>query len=89
MLIATPTRSRRSGDQSEKSSPESVTASCAAAIPKWMKRLIRRAILRSMAMVGSNPLTSAAIRTSNRDASKEVMGPPPFTPASRFRQYVG
>ena len=29
-----------------------------------MKRLIRRAILRSMAIVGSKPFTSAAMRTS-------------------------
>ncbi len=86
VLIATPTRSRRSGDHPEKSSPACVTASCAAAIPKWMNRLIRRAIFRSIATVGSNPLTSAAIRTSNPVASNEVIGPPPLTPASRLRQ---
>ena len=86
VLIATPTRSRCSGDQAAKSRPASSTASCAAAIPKWMKRLMRRAILRSMATVGSKPLTSAAIRTSNPVGSNDVMGPAPLTPARRLRQ---
>ena len=41
-----------------------VTASVAAATPKWMNRLIRRTILRSIVSSGSKPLTSAAIFTS-------------------------
>ena len=47
-----------------KSRPASATASLPAAMARWMKRLMRRAILRSMATVGSKSLTSAAMRTS-------------------------
>ena len=64
VLTATATRSRWSRSYASKSRPECATASLPAAMPRWMKRLIRRAILRSMAMVGSKPLTSAAMRTS-------------------------
>jgi hypothetical protein len=88
VLMTTATRSRRSIGQSAKSSPASSTASFAAATPKWMNRLIRRAILRSIAIVGSKSLTSAAIRTSNPVASKDVIGPAPETPARRLDQYV-
>src|SRR5258706_6910688 len=54
-----------------------------------MKRVIRRAILTSMTVDGSKPRTSAAIRTSNADASNPWMIRVPVTPATRFDQYVG
>ena len=88
VLMTTPTRSRRSGDQSLKSRPECSTASAEAAMAKWMKRLIRRAIFRSSPTVGSKSFTSAAIRTSKPVGSKLVIGPPPETPARRFVQKV-
>src|SRR5512132_3414650 len=88
VLITTAARSRCSGDHASKSSLASSTASFAAATAKWMKRLIRRAILRSMATVGTKSLTSAAIFTSWPVVSKLVMGPPPGTPARRFVQNV-
>ena len=55
-----------------------------------MKRLIRRAILASITVVGSKSRTSAAIRTSNA-GRVEAAGPSrvPVTPATRFDQYVG
>ena len=89
VLTTTPIRSRSSADAVERSSPAARTASSAAAIAKWMKRLIRRAILRSMATVGSKLFTSAAIRTSNPVGSNEVMGPAPDRPATRLRQKSG
>ena len=64
VFTATATRSRCSGSIAAKSRPESATASLPAAMARWMKRLIRRAILRSIAIVGSKSLTSAAMRTS-------------------------
>ena len=60
-----------------KSMPASATASLPAAIAKWMNRLIRRAIFASIAIVGSKSMTSAAIRTSNADASKPWIEPRP------------
>ena len=51
-----------------------------------MKRLIRRAILGSMTVAGSNPSTSAAILTSCREVSKLVISRVPVTPAVRFDQ---
>ena len=88
VLMTTAVRSRRSTDQSAKSSPAWSTASFAAAIAKWMKRLIRRAILRSIATAGSKSLTSAAIRTSKPVASNDVIGPAPDTPSVRLAQNV-
>ena len=64
VLKATAARSRCSGDHASKSRPLSATASLPAAMARWMKRLMRRAILRSMTVVGSKSLTSAAMRTS-------------------------
>ena len=66
--------------------PESATASLPAAIAKWMNRLIRRAILASMTLVGSKSRTSAAMRTSCADASKLWIVRVPVTPATRFDQ---
>ena len=54
-----------------------------------MNRLIRRAILGSMTLVGSKSRTSAAMRTSWLDASKLRIVRVPVTPAWRFAQYVG
>jgi hypothetical protein len=64
VLTTTPIRSRSSWLRAARSSPESAIASLPAAIARWMKRLIRRAILASITVVGSNPTTSAAMRTS-------------------------
>ncbi len=89
VFTTTPTRSRSSWDIAAKSIPESRTASLPAAIAKWMKRLIRRAIFGSIATVGSKSRTSAAIWTSNADGSKLRMRRVPVTPATRFDQYVG
>ena len=89
VLMATAARSRCSGLHAAKSRPASATASLAAAMPKWMKRLMRRAILGFMATDGSKPLTSAAMRTSRSEASKCVMGPPPLLPATALAQKVG
>ena len=46
-----------------------------AAIAKWTDRLIRRAIFGSIAIVGSKPFTSAAIRSRSPIASKLLIGP--------------
>ena len=89
VLTTTPTRSRCSWLIAAKSIPLSATASLPAAIAKWMKRVIRRAIFGSMATVGSKPRTSAAIWTSNPLASKPWIRRVPVTPATRFDQYVG
>jgi hypothetical protein len=51
-----------------------------------MKRLIRRAILGSIAVVGSKSSTSAAIWTSKPAGSKLLMRRVPVTPATRFDQ---
>ena len=51
-----------------------------------MNRLMRRAIFASMNFVGSKSRTSAAIWTSNADASKEVILRVPVTPPRRFDQ---
>ncbi len=75
-----------SGVIAEKSRPADATASFPAAIAKWMKRLIRRAIFGSIPTAGSKPLTSAAIRTSYPVGSKLAIGATPDTPARRFRQ---
>ena len=88
VLMTTATRSRSSGVQAAKSSPERSTASVAAATPKWMNRLIRRTIFRSIVSVGSKSLTSAAIFTSCPEVSNVVIGPAPETPPRRFVQYV-
>ncbi len=69
-----------------KSMPLWATASLPAAIAKWMKRLIRRAILASMWAAGSKSRTSAAMRTSWADASKLRMVRVPVTPACRLAQ---
>ena len=86
VLTTTPTRSRSSSVIAAKSMPESATASLPAAIAKWMKRVIRRAIFGSMAAVGSKSSTSAAIRTSKPVASKPWIVRVPVTPATRFDQ---
>ncbi len=59
----------------EESRRASAMASLAAAMPRWMKRLMRRAILGFMATAGSKSLTSAAMRTSRSEASKLRDGP--------------
>ena len=89
VLTTTPTRSSWSWSIAAKSIPESRTASPPAPIASWMKRLIRRAILASITVVGSKSRTSAAMRTSNADASKRLTVRVPVTPATRFDQYVG
>ena len=89
VLTTTPTRSRWSWSIAAKSIPESRTASLPAAIAKWMNRLIRRAILASIATVGSKSRTSAAMRTSKPVGSKLEIVRVPVTPATRFDQYVG
>ena len=86
VLTTTPTRSRWSWSIAAKSIPASRTASFPAPIASWMKRLIRRAILASITVVGSKSRTSAAIRTSNADASKRRTVRVPVTPATRFDQ---
>jgi hypothetical protein len=86
VLTTTPTRSRWSWVIAPKSMPESATASLPAAIAKWTKRLIRRAIFGSMAAAGSNPRTSAAIWTSKPVGSKLWIRRVPVTPATRFDQ---
>ena len=53
VFTTTPTRSRSSSVIAAKSIPEDATASLPAPIARWMKRLIRRAILASIAVVGS------------------------------------
>src|SRR5205807_4471749 len=57
-------------------------ASCA-------NRAVRRARLRGIAVRGSNPWTSAAIRTGNPDASNRVSGRTPLRPASRLAHVSG
>ena len=44
-------------------------ACAAAATASWLKRLMRRACLKSIQVAGSKPLTSAAICTSSADGS--------------------
>ncbi len=85
VLTTTATRSRCSGVIAPKSSPAWATASLPVAIAKWMKRLIRRAILGSIPMPGSKPFTSAAMRTSKPVASKWAIGATPEMPALRLR----
>ena len=51
-----------------------------------MNRLIRRAILASMTVVGSKSRTSAAILTSWAETSKLRTRRVPVTPATRFDQ---
>src|ERR1035437_4606468 len=89
VFITTPTRSRWSSLIAVKSIPDEATASLPAAIANWMKRLIRRAILASIATVGSKSRTSAAIFTSKFVASNDWIRRVPETPATRLRQYVG
>src|ERR1019366_633283 len=89
VFITTPTRSRWSWLIAAKSIPEEATASFPAAIANWMKRLIRRAILASIATVGSKSRTSAAIFTSKLAGSKDRIRRVPETPATRLPQYVG
>ncbi len=79
-------RSRSSTAIAAKSSPDVAIASWPAPIAKWMNRLIRRAILRSIAIVGSKPLTSAAMRTSRSDASNDSDGARPGDAVERLRQ---
>ena len=86
VLTTTPTRSRSSSVIAAKSIPESATASLPAAIAKWMKRVIRRAIFGSIAAAGSKSRTSAAIWTSKPVASKPWIRRVPVTPATRFDQ---
>jgi hypothetical protein len=86
VLTTTPTRSRCSVVIAPKSMPESATASLPAAIAKWMKRLMRRAIFGFMAFAGSKSRTSAAMRTSWPDGSKLEIVRVPLTPAWRFAQ---
>ena len=86
VLTTTPTRSRCSGVIAAKSMPDAATASLPAPIARWMKRVIRRAILGSMTVPGSKSSTSAAIWTSNAEASKERIRRVPVTPSRRFRQ---
>ncbi len=86
VFTTTPTRSSCSGVMAAKSRPAWAIASLPAAIAKWMKRLIRRAILGSMPVPGSKPLTSAAIRISKPEASKLVIGATPDLPALRLAQ---
>jgi len=86
VFMTTPTRSRWSSSIAAKSIPDEVTASLPAAVARWMNRLIRRTILASMNCVGSKSRTSAAIWTSNADASKEVIRRVPVTPLRRFVQ---
>ncbi len=86
VFTTTPTRSRASSSIAAKSIPLSATASLPAAIAKAMNRLIRRAIFGSMNSAGSKSSTSAAIRTSNADASKLTIERVPVTPALRLPQ---
>ncbi len=86
MLTTTPTRSRCSGVIAAKSMPDAPIASLPAPIARWMNRLIRRAILRSMTVSGSKSSTSAAIWTSNADASNERTVRVPVTASRRLRQ---
>ena len=86
VLTTTPNRSRASWSSVAGSSPADASASCAAAIAKWTKRLIRRAILASMWSAARNPFTSAAILTSNSDGSNAVIRATPETPSRRLRQ---
>ena len=86
VLMTTPTRSRSSTVIAAKSRPDERIASRPAPMARWMYRLIRRAILGSMYWPGSKPSTSAAIRTSNALASKDVIRRVPVTPAWRFLQ---
>src|SRR5665811_663486 len=88
VLTTTPNRSRASWSNVAGSSPADASASFAAAIPKWMKRLIRRAIFASMWSAARKPFTSAAILTSKSVGSKAVIRATPETPSRRFRQYV-
>ena len=88
VLMTTATRSRCSGLQPSNDSADRSTASTAAATPKWMNRLIRLAILRSIVASASKPLTSAAIFTSCAVVSNVVIGPPPGVPAYRFERNV-
>ena len=69
-------------------SPASSIAWRAAATASWLKRLIRRACLKSIQSRGSKPLTSAAMRTSKSLASNWVIGATPETPSVRLRQNV-
>src|SRR5688500_3230657 len=50
---------------------------------------MRRACLKSIQSFGSNPLISAAMRTSSPAGSNWVIGPTPDTPATRLAQKVG
>ena len=86
VLTTTPNRSRASWSSVAGSSPAESSASLAAAIARWMKRLIRRAILASMWSAARKSLTSAAILTSKSAGSKAVILLTPETPSRRFRQ---
>src|ERR1035437_409203 len=55
-------------------------------MPSWMKRLMRRAILRSIPTVGSKSLTCAAMRTSRPEGSNVLIVLTPEAPARRFSQ---
>ena len=86
VFTTTPTRSSCSGVIAAKSIPDEATASLPAPIARWMNRLIRRAILASIAIVGSKSRTSAAIWTSNPLGSKDRIRRVPVTALRRFAQ---
>ena len=65
----------RPGPSPRSRSRNRATASAPAPIASWMKRLIRRAILASITVVGSKSRTSAAIRTSKADRVEALDDP--------------
>ena len=86
VFMTTATRSRCSTVMAAKSMPLEATASRPAPMPRWMKRVMRRAILGSMTVAGSKSRTSAAIRTSCALASNERIRRVPVTAFWRFDQ---
>ena len=74
-------RTPMSVDSAAMSRPECCTASRAAAMANCTCGVLRRASLLPKIAAASNPLTSPAIRTGRRDASKCVIGAVPLRPA--------
>src|SRR5688500_9447589 len=71
------------------SSPEWSIACRPAATAICANRLMRRACLKSIQSFGSNPLISAAMRTSSPVGSNWLIVATPETPATRLAQKVG
>ena len=80
----TPTKQpARARSRSESSSFASLTAIAAAPSASSVKRSISLSFFFSIQRVGSQPLTSPAMRTRKAEQSKRVMAPIPLSPARK------